>query len=714
MVTIRRGISFHLHPGLEWNTVAKSTFKSLVWMLLAIVAFYWNIVFTRQYSMMTDPETVTQAYTWFHFWAESIRHGSWPLWDPYAFGGRSYAGEMQTAAFYPLHLIFALFPPNRDGLLATSLYHLYFVFAHVLAAYFMYALIREMGLDQFPAVLAGVIFSLGGFVGVVPWPHLLESSIWLPLEFLLTLRALQAVELRRGLSYAGLAGLTLGMSILAGGLHIVMMQAIALVTAAIYFVIHNRTGWLRPAVIVGAVLITGLAAGAVQLLPSAEYSARAVRFVSGTALPATQKIPIAYMIDSILPRTLLGYLFSWNFQGKFGAGEVLSPYMGVFPLLLAIIGFWKCREHLSVRYSAGLAVAAFLFSLGTTSLLYGLIYALVPLLWMAREASRFLYLAHFGLTILAAFGTQALFSGTETPRSWRVLNCVLMGMAIAAALVLALPLIFGRPELKLWTEWSLLLIILTYPLCRYIAGGGRGGVVRFLVVAFVVFDLHSFTSLYQNKIQVARTGTDQQERLAGMRGAAEYLKAQPGPFRVQVLADPPLNFGDAYGIETLNGGAVTLASNYMGLMSKGAPGIDLLNVRYILKPASAADPNPVYADANWKIYQNAGARSRAWIEDDGFAGVEEHSARHIAVKVGSANGGILVLSELFYPGWEARVNGTPAPIREVDGGLRGIAVPAGESQVTVDYSPQSVRVGASLSALAFALTLLASAIWLRR
>ena len=284
------------------------------------------------------------------------------------------------------------------------------------------------------------------------------------------------------------------------------------------------------------------------------------------------------------------------------------------------------REHLLVRYSAGLAVAAFLFSLGAASLLYGLIYALVPLLWMAREASRFLYLAHFGLVILAAFGAQALFSGTETLRSWRVLNCVLMGMAIASAIVLAQPLIFGRPELRPWTEWSLLLIILTYPLFRFIAGGGRGAVAHFLVIAFIVFDLHSFTSLYQNKIQVARTGTDQLERLISMRGAAEYLKAQPGPFRVQVVADPPLNFGDAYGIETLNGGAVTLASNYMDLMSKGGPGIDLLNVRYFLKPAAAADPNPVYADANWKIYQNPGARPRAWVEN-GTASVEEHSAQ---------------------------------------------------------------------------------------
>ena len=682
----------------------KPTIRSLVWLLLAIVAFYWKIVFTSQFSMMTDSETVTQAYSWFHFWAESVRRGSLPLWDPYAFGGRSYIGEMQTAAFYPLHLVFALFPANRNGLLAPQLYHLYFVFAHVMAAYFMFALIREMGLDQFPALLGGLCYSLAGYVGVVPWPHLLESTVWLPLQFLLLLLALKAADARRSWLYAALAGLTLGMSILAGGLHIVMMQVIVMVTAAAYYTMRDRTGWRRPTVVVVIATVTGLAAGAVQLLPSVEFSAHANRFITGTFLPATQKIPIAYLTDSTRPRTLLSYL---------GTGEVLSPYFGLFPLLLAVIGLWKCGDRLWVRYSAGLAATAFLFSLGASSLLYGLLYALVPFLWMAREADRFLFLTHFGLVILAAHGAQALFYGSETTVSLRPLQRVLQWLAIAAAVALAIPAIFSLPEMKSWAQWSLLLMILTYPLFLYVAGGGKGAAARFLVAAFIVFDLHAFNVVSANKIQVARTGTDQLERLISMRGAAEYLKAQPGPFRVQVVADPPLNFGDSYGIETLNGGAVTLAANYMDLMSKGEPSIDLLNVRYFLKPASTADANPAYADANWKIYQNPGARPRAWI-DGGSASVEEHSARHIAVKVQSADTGVLVLSELFYPGWEARVNGKPERIDEVDGGLRGIPVPAGENHITVDYAPQTVRLGGILSCLAFGLTLLASAVWLRR
>jgi hypothetical protein len=692
----------------------KATLKCLLWLSLAIIVFYWEFVFTSQFSMLTGGETVNQAYSWFHFWAESVRHGSVPLWDPYAFAGHSFIGEMQTAAFYPLHLVFALFPANGNGLLSTRLYHLNFVFAHLLAAYFMFALIREMGLDRFPALLAGLIYSLGGFVGVVQWPHILESAVWLPLQFLLMLRALQPHAMRRSLTYAALAGLTLGLSILAGGLHIVMMQLIVLVSAAAYYASRNRSPWRRSAAVAAVLAITSLAAGAVQLLPSAEYSTRAIRFISGTSLPATQKIPIAYLVDSIFPRTLLSYLIPYNFQGKLGPGEVLSPYLGVLPLLLAIIGFWKCRDQVWVRYAAGLAFIAFLFSLGAPSLLYGLIYALAPLLWMAREASRFLYMAHFGLVVLAAYGAQTLFCGREASLSWAPVNRVLLWLAVLSGVLLAVPYLSGQPELRPWTELSLLVVILTYPVLRYISGVRHTAFSRFLAVAFIIFDLHLFSGTALNRIEIARNGTDQLERLIGMRGAADFLKSQQGPFRVQVIAPPELNIGDSWGIETLNGGAVTLASNFMDLTRKG-DGADLLNVRYFLKPASAADPNPIYTDANWKIYANPNAYPRAWMEPGMTpAVVQDYSARHIAVKVSAVSGGTLVLSELYYPGWEARVNGIAQRIDEVHGGLRGISIPQGESLVTMDYAPFSVTLGAILTVLTFAFTLAAAAHWVRR
>ena len=71
------------------------------------------------------------------------------------------------------------------------------------------------------------------------------------------------------------------------------------------------------------------------------------------------------------------------------------------------------------------------------------------------------------------------------------------------------------------------------------------------------------------------------------------------------------------------------------------------------------------------------------------------------LRVRAAAPGTLVLSEIDYPGWRATVNGEAASIRRIDGLLRGIEVPAGESQVEFRYLPLSILAGAAITLLSF-------------
>ena len=227
----------------------------------------------------------------------------------------------------------------------------------------MYRLVRELELGEFPAILAGICFSFGGMLGHIPeWPHLLNSGIWLPLIFLFLLRAMKAGNWRRALLYAAVCGLSLGMAILAGGLHMAIMQGIVIVSAAV--VQSFRTGWRRNGLIVAVACAVAFAAGAVQLLPSFEYSRHAVRFVSGGgAVAAGERIPYRYLSDRLYAHGILNLLIGYP-KTEVGYGETLSPYLGVFPLLLAGIGVWKKWRCRWVPYLTGLAVAAFAFAMG--------------------------------------------------------------------------------------------------------------------------------------------------------------------------------------------------------------------------------------------------------------------------------------------------------------------------------------------------------------
>jgi len=727
-----------------WKQQFLSRRPTILWLgllLLATVVFYWRILLTRQFSLLTDSEGVSQSYSWLRFWVVSIRHGTLPLWDPYTLAGHSFAGEMQTAAFYPLHLLLAIFPLNRHGLLSPNLYHCWFAFTHFLGACFMFALARELKLTRFAAFLAGICFSLGGFVGRVPWPHMFESSIWLPLLFLFFLRAISALETRRAVLHSAIAGLMLGLSILAGGMHVVILQVLVVLSAGAYhaFAGESRAAWRRALLATAVLLIVGFAAGAVQLLPSMEYSQQAIRFLGRAgALPAAETIPYQDLSDALWPNGFVAMLIPQAFNGVAGSGEVINPYLGVFPLLLAVLGINGNWTHRWVRYLTLLAIAGLLYSLGAFSLLHGVLYAIVPRLWMAREPARALYVVDFAAAILVGFGLDSLVSPAFRLRASTTLNRILAGIVIACGAGFLVPALYGKPELNLWVSFSILLIFLSYALFLYVARGNTGRAARLLVVALVLFDLSAFDWTARNLLDLSRTGVNHLDRLLSTRGAVAFLQSRPGLFRVEVGTDPKPNIADSFAIQTTSAAGVTAPIDFVRLRVHP----QLLNVRYRLAPAASAEPGALYQDAGWKVYEKSNALPRAWlvhaaivepsperalaqIESPGFdpaqtavlddlaplepplQGAAESvtflafEPNHMEVDVVTASKGMLVISEMVYPGWYAAVNGQPARIHRADAGLRGIALPAGQSRVTLRYAPRSVYMGGALTLLAF-------------
>jgi uncharacterized membrane protein YfhO len=82
--------------------------------------------------------------------------------------------------------------------------------------------------------------------------------------------------------------------------------------------------------------------------------------------------------------------------------------------------------------------------------------------------------------------------------------------------------------------------------------------------------------------------------------------------------------------------------------------------------------------------------------------------------IDASSRGLAVLSEMYYPGWVATINGKPAPIHRVDTLVRGVVVSPGRNHLVMRYRPKSFLYGAILSDLAFVGTLLLGAVlWFR-
>ena len=125
--------------------MTRPTTKWLLLLLLGVGLFYWKIVFTSQFSVLAEYEGANQGYAWAHYTVASLKHGSLPLWDPYARGGISFIGEMDTGLFYPLKAVLALVPFNRAGVLSPRAFELFFVLLHFVIACAMFALVRALG-----------------------------------------------------------------------------------------------------------------------------------------------------------------------------------------------------------------------------------------------------------------------------------------------------------------------------------------------------------------------------------------------------------------------------------------------------------------------------------------------------------------------------------------------------------------------------------------
>jgi hypothetical protein len=75
------------------------------------------------------------------------------------------------------------------------------------------------------------------------------------------------------------------------------------------------------------------------------------------------------------------------------------------------------------------------------------------------------------------------------------------------------------------------------------------------------------------------------------------------------------------------------------------------------------------------------------------ARVVETSPNRVVVETDLEAPGLLVLSEIWYPGWKAYDNGDPTPILRTDAILRSVYLGAGSHTVEFLYTPASVQIG---------------------
>ena len=81
----------------------------------------------------------------------------------------------------------------------------------------------------------------------------------------------------------------------------------------------------------------------------------------------------------------------------------------------------------------------------------------------------------------------------------------------------------------------------------------------------------------------------------------------------------------------------------------------------------------------------------------------QYEANRLSYKVKSQKGGVVVFSEIYYPGWTCTIDGKATEIARANYVLRAIKVPAGEHEVVMTFDPQTVHITEAIAYGALAL-----------
>lgn len=86
--------------------------------------------------------------------------------------------------------------------------------------------------------------------------------------------------------------------------------------------------------------------------------------------------------------------------------------------------------------------------------------------------------------------------------------------------------------------------------------------------------------------------------------------------------------------------------------------------------------------------------------------ITSYEPNHLTYDVNTGKGGVLVFSEIYYPGWTATVDGQPVELGRVNYILRAMNIQPGKHQVELMFFPKSVHTTETIAYVAYAVLIL--------
>ena len=649
--------------------------------------------------------------------------GEIPLWNPTILSGAPFAADPLAGLFYPPFWLGILLPA---GLGFNLIFLLHLAWAGWGASW----LAGREGIGRAGRLTAGLLFAgTPKLIGHIGLGHLtfVAAIAWTPWILLLAGEAATAArEGSRGwIQRSAAAGAAWGLAFLADPRWLIP-SGLAAGLYAIWGLLRDRLParreTARAAGAAGAAAVFAAGIAAALALPLAEFASLSTRALLTDADRMAMQLPALRLVGVFVPEP--------------GGWPEWLTYTGIVTLGLAAGALFAWRR--SMRFWLLIAAIAWALALGDQTPAYAAFEAIVPGAGLLRVPARFLILAALALAMLAAHGMDGLVSSHAARRLPRELFGPLgLALAMAAAVVVASsagplqPGLLGAGALAAVAGiWALLA---HWRARRFLAPGLiLIAVVDLMWMGFSLLEVRDDGAALSEREAVAEEvagGADGErsfspsysipQQTAAIQGLELADGVNPLQLRGYVAA-----MGQATGFNS-PAYSVTLPPfpaegprgewepqldlGRLGLLSVGLIVSDFPLVSEGLESAGVVD--------GVHIYRNPQVLHRAWVQREGgeprgeWAPVRSWEWSPNRIVVEAEGPGLLVFSEVVYPGWRAEIDGERGTLESAYGVLRAVQLPEGRHAVVLEYRPWRVGAGIAISLL----TVIGLAVlWIRR
>jgi len=697
------------------------------------------------------PDIVTQIYPWKHFTVETWNLGQVPFWNPYSFSGTPHLANYQSAVLSPFNLVFFIMP-FVDG------WSLLVLLQPLLAGVFIYLFLRSLNVTKFGSVVSSISFMFCGFI--VTWmgyATLGYAILFLPLSLFAIEKFYQSARKK----YLVLLALTIPLSFFSGHFQISLYFLFFILIYLVYSFVRTKNIYKASFVllyIISGICVSF--AQILPSLEFYSQSVRSGLFQKLEAIPLTY-FPTFLAPDFFGNPTTrndwFGHYAEWNgYIGVLGFMLAVYSLMGkrtkhVYFLFLSgivVIGLAFSTPLLDFFISIHFPVIA-TSAASRIIVLYSFIFSVlsgigIDALYTDIKEQRIkritLWLSVFfvlftGLWVIILTKRFLPFDKIVIAKQNVLLPSFLF---MFVAFVVYTGVILRKKRTSLAFVFAVLLFLLSFDMLRF-ANKWQAFDPRELIFPKVpVANYFEKISGYERSYGNYSTDALIYYHLPSLDGYDPLYISRYGEF---VTAVNTGKVGPGY--------RSVVSFQKKGVFTQKA--LNLLNIRYIIQKASDENQpwgfpfsdypksqfNLIYKDVSYHIYENTRVFPHAFVPSDykiikspqkiidvmfadstnlrntvileenpqvltgfknpGVARVTSYTSNYLTIVANMTEGGLVFLSDTYYPGWNATIDGKKTHIFRADYAFRAVSVPKGKHFVQFYFLPNSFIIGLGVS-----------------